>query len=71
MDRPSIRKKHPTMYRKEPCNKGPENGFKDPNQLLIMADYEGRVMQLDMVDGIDCFTLIALKSRVWDNKITV
>lgn len=55
------------MFSKEACPQcsGPSRGFKDPNQLIVKAECNGQVMQLNIVSAsLDVYTFQALKSKV-------
>lgn len=58
----------PEMWTKEKASasgSGPWNGAKDPDQLVVKAEYGERVMQLDMVKAtLGSYTWQALKSKV-------
>lgn len=56
----------PVLWTKEMAEApGPWNGSKNPDQLVVKAEYGAEVMQLDMVEGnLEYYTWNALKSKV-------
>ena len=57
--------RRPLAIRKLACGSAPENGPEARNVLIIMAEYGGKVIQLDMVDiAVEVYTWTALKSKV-------
>lgn len=60
---------HPLMatWNKEQCSRGPQNGIKAQNQVVLKAEYQGKVMELNLVKATlenNSYTLVALISKV-------
>lgn len=53
------------MWRKEDGNSGSRGGEKEQNQLQVKADYQGRVLELHLVDiAKQSYSWHAFKSKV-------
>lgn len=58
------RVQRPGMVTPGACLSGPAKGEKLPNQLVIEAEYKGKVVKMNIIIGRIVYSLKALKSRV-------